>query len=128
MESGPKTFDPVSLAPPAGHYSHAVVHNGVVYISGQLPISSDGAKLTEADFATQARQCLANIAAALAAAGSRLDRLIQVRVYVTDIANWPAFDALYAQWIGEHRPARAIVPVPALHHGLLLEIEATAAA
>jgi hypothetical protein len=51
---------------------------------------------------------------------------VQVRVYVTDIALWPAFNAIYAAWAGASRPARAVVPVPMLHHGLLIEIEAVA--
>jgi 2-iminobutanoate/2-iminopropanoate deaminase len=64
---------------------------------------------------------------ALQAAGATTADLVQVRVYVTDIAHWPEFDAVYAQWIGAHRPARAVVPVPALHFGFLVEVEAVAA-
>ena len=75
---------------------------------------------------TQATQVLANVEAAFRAAGSAPERLVQVRVYITDIAHWPAFNALYARWLGEHRPARAVVPVPLLHHGFLIEVEATA--
>src|SRR5581483_9077344 len=112
------------LAPPGGHYSHAVVANGMVFISGQLPIDPAGTKLVDAPFEVQARQVLANVAHALEAAGSRVSSLVQVRVYVTDLAHWPAFDALYAAWAGDHRPARAVVPVPALHFGALIEIEA----
>ena len=51
---------------------------------------------------------------------------MQVRVYVTDIASWPAFNAIYAHWIGDARPARAVVPVPELHYGFMIEIEAVA--
>jgi len=73
---------PDTLARPGGHYSHACVANGMVYVSGQLPIGPDGTKLADAPFEAQARQVLDNVAAALAAAGSGIDRLVQVRVYV----------------------------------------------
>lgn len=116
------------LAPPGGHYSHAVVAGGFVFVAGQLPIDARGTKLTDASFAVQAEQVLANVAAALRAAGSSPQRLVQVRVYLTDIALWPEFNALYASWIGAHRPARAVVPVPQLHHGLKIEVEAVALA
>jgi 2-iminobutanoate/2-iminopropanoate deaminase len=69
---------------------------------------------------------LDNIAAALAGAGSSVSRLVQVRVYVTDIQSWPAFNALYAAWAGPARPARAVVPVPQLHYGFKIEAEAVA--
>ncbi|RAI37051.1 RidA family protein [Rhodoplanes roseus] len=119
---------PSGMAKPGGHYSHAVTAGGFVFVAGQLPIAPDGTKLNEAAFEAQARQVLDNVAAALAGAGSGIDRLVQVRVYVTDIANWPAFDALYAAWAGAARPARAVVPVPQLHYGFLVEVEATALA
>lgn len=115
-------------APPGGHYAHAVRAAGLVFVSGQLPIAPDGTRLTHAPFDEQVRCVLANVDAALAAAGSTRDRLVQVRVYVTDVAHWPAFNASYAAWIGAHRPARAVVPVPCLHHGLLIELEAVALA
>lgn len=119
---------PAGMAKPGGHYSHAVAAGGFVFVAGQLPIAPDGKKLNDAPFEAQARQVLDNVAAALEGAGSGIDRLVQVRVYVTDIANWPAFDALYAAWAGPARPARAVVPVPQLHYGFLIEVEATALA
>jgi 2-iminobutanoate/2-iminopropanoate deaminase len=119
-------IQPADLPTPGGHYSHAVCAGGLVFVAGQLPIDAAGQPLVNAPFEDQARQVLANVKAALLAAGSATDRLVQVRVYITDIAHWPAFNALYAQWIGEHRPARAVVPVPQLHFGLLIEVEAVA--
>ena len=117
---------PDTMAAPGGHYSHAVKANGFVFIAGQLPIAHDGTKFMDAPFEQQAQQTLDNIAAALKAAGSAIDRLVQVRVYVVDIALWPAFNAIYATWIGKSRPARAVVPVPQLHYGFKIEIEAVA--
>jgi len=120
--------NPDSMAVPGGHYSHAVKAGGFVFVSGQLPIARDGRRLNDAPFEEQARQVLDNVAAALIAAGSAIDRLVQVRVYVTDIGAWPAFNALYAAWAGTARPARCVVPVPQLHYGFQIEIEAVALA
>jgi 2-iminobutanoate/2-iminopropanoate deaminase len=115
---------PGTMAAPGGHYSHAVTAGGFVFVSGQLPIAPDGAKLNEAPFEEQARQVLDNDAHALAGAGSSIDRLVQVRVYVTDISCWPAFNTIYAKWAGTARPARCVVPVPQLHYGFKVEVEA----
>lgn len=119
---------PADLAPPRGHYSHAVRAGGLVFVSGELPVAPDGRLLADASFEEQSRQVLSNVAAALRAAGSSVDKLLQVRVYVTDIDQWPAFNAIYAQWCGDARPARVVVPVPVLHYGFLVEVEATALA
>jgi 2-iminobutanoate/2-iminopropanoate deaminase len=128
LSDPPRLVSPATVAPPGGHYSHAVVAGGFVFVAGQLPITPDGRRLAGEPFEVQARQVLANVQAALEAAGSSLDKLVQVRVYVTDIAHWPAFNTLYGQWLGEHRPARAVVPVPGLHFGLQVEAEAVALA
>lgn len=122
------TINPEGSAMPGGHYSHAVVAGGFVFVSGQLPIASDGSKLNEASFEKQAHQVLQNVKAALRAAGSSIDRLTQVRVYVSDINDWPAFNAIYAEWAQNARPARAVVPVPGLHFGFKIEVEAIALA
>lgn len=119
---------PPDLAAPRGHYSHAVRAAGLVFVAGELPVAADGRLLTDASFEEQARQVLANVAAALRAAGSAVDKLVQVRVYLTDLDQWPAFNAIYAQWCGDARPARAVVPVPRLHYGFQVEMEATALA
>jgi len=113
-------------APPGGHYSQTMVHNGLVYVSGQLPIAPDGAHVTGA-VETQTKQALANLEAILEAAGSSMSRVIKATVYVTDVAHWPKVNAAYAEAFGEHRPARAVVPTRDLHHGFLVEIDAIAA-
>jgi reactive intermediate/imine deaminase len=128
MTTAVRTTNPTTMAAPGGHYSHAVAGGGLVFVSGQLPIAPDGTKLATAPFEAQARQVLDNVAAALAGAGSGIDKLLQVRVYVTDIAAWPEFNAIYAEWAGAARPARAVVPVPQLHYGFKIEVEAVALA
>lgn len=117
-----------AMARPGGHYSHAAVGGGLVFIAGQLPITPEGERLTDAAFEGQATQTLANVQAALLAAGAGIDKLLQVRVYLDDIAKWPAFDRIYAQWAGPSRPARAIVPTGPLHFGFKIEVEAIALA
>ena len=124
----PTPVNPDDNAPPGGHYSHGTVANGFVFVSGQLPITRTGEKLTDASFAAQARQVLANVEAVLKAAGSGIDRLVQVRVYIDSLDHWPEFNAIYAQWAGSSRPSRAVVPTGPLHYGLKVEVEAVAVA
>lgn len=112
---------------PAGHYSQAVVHDGTVYVAGQLPITPEGRRLGDRSIEEQTEQAVRNVRAVLRAAGSDLDRLLSVTVYVADIALWDRVNAVYAAMLGDHRPARAVVPTAALHHGLLVEIQAVAA-
>lgn len=115
-----------NASPPAGHYSQAASHNGTLYISGQLPVSPDGRHNLSASFAEQAQVALDNLLAILQAAGGTPQDLVKVTVYVAGVRHWPEFDRVYAAALGEHRPARAVVPVPELHHGYLVEIEAVA--
>ena len=115
-------------APAAGgHYSQAVVHAGLVYVSGQLPINPRTGERLLGPVEEQAEQVLRNIGAILEAAGSGLDRVLKMTVYVSDIEHWSAVNAVYARVMGEHRPARAIVPVKELHYGFKIEVEAVAA-
>ncbi|CAM3132902.1 MULTISPECIES: RidA family protein [Pseudomonas] len=111
---------------PAGHYSQAISHGDTLYISGQLPVSPDGRHNLSAPFAEQAQIALHNLLAILNAAGGSPQDLVKVTVYVAGVGHWPAFDRVYAAALGDHRPARAVVPVPELHHGYLVEIEAVA--
>ncbi|MEU6763980.1 RidA family protein [Streptomyces sp. NPDC046853] len=125
--AGIATLDCAQLTSPAGHYSHVVTHRGVAYISGQLPVTPDGSRLAGEPFDVQARQVLSNLDACLATAGTSRERLLSVTVHVTDIDDWPAFDRLYADWLGASRPARAVVGARELHHGSAVEVHAIAA-
>lgn len=112
---------------PAGHYSQAIVHGGLVFVAGQLPhdVAVPGRPPGEAE--EQTERALRNVEAILEAAGSGLDLLLSVTVYVADISLWPRVNAAYARVLGAHRPARAVVPVKELHHGYLVEVQAVAA-
>jgi 2-iminobutanoate/2-iminopropanoate deaminase len=110
-----------------GHYSQAVVHDGLVYVAGQLPIDPARPDAPPGDIRAQTRQVLDNVEAILHAAGSDLSQLLQVTVYVTDLSLWAEVNEVYGARLGLHRPARAIVPVAALHRGFQVEIQAVAA-
>lgn len=112
---------------PAGHYSQAVVHRDVVYVAGQLPIDPADPESPPGDAASQTRQALGNVGRILEAAGSSLDRVLQMTLYVSDIVHWPEVNRAYAEVMGSHRPARAVVPTRDLHYGYLVEIQAVAA-
>lgn len=112
---------------PGGHYSQAVVHNGTVYVAGQLPIDPAHPEAPPGDAASQARLALENVRSILEAAGSGLDHTLQMTVYVSDIAHWGEVNRVYAEMMGGHRPARAVVPTRDLHYGYLVEIQAIAA-
>lgn len=111
---------------PAGHYSQAVVAGQSLYISGQLPIRADGAPLTDTSFEAQAAQAIQNMLEILAASGGTPERLARVTAYIVGVENWPRFNAVCAEMLLNARPARTVVPVPELHHGFLVEIDAIA--
>lgn len=112
---------------PAGHYSQAVVHGGLVFVAGQLPIDPSDPSRPPGTIEEQTERALANVAAILVAAGSGLHNVLQMTVYVSDVALWGKVNAVYSRILGEHRPARAIVPAGELRHGMLIEIQAVAA-
>ena len=110
-----------------GHYSQAIVHRGLVYVAGQLPIDPHDPDKRLADFESQARRVIENVIAIVEAAGSSRERILRATVYIADVAHWPAFNKVYAEMLGDHRPARTVVPVPHLHYGYLVEMDAIAA-
>lgn len=112
---------------PGGHYSQAIIHNGLVYVSGQLPIDPVTGEKLQGTITEQTERTLRNVEAVLKAAGSDLSRVLKMTVYIADIHQWSEVNKIYAQILGEHRPARAIVPVKELHYGFLIEIDAIAA-
>lgn len=112
---------------PGGHYSQAVVYNGLVFVAGQLAIDPKTGERLTGSIEEQTEQCLNNISAILQAAGSGLSRVLKMTIYISDIELWGAVNSVYARVMAEHRPARAVVPVKDLHYGFKIEIEAVAA-
>lgn len=111
---------------PAGHYSQAMRSGDDLYISGQLPIRADKAPLRDMGFETQARQAIANMLAILKAAGGQPVDLCRVTAYIVGVENWPEFNRIYSDMLGDARPARTVVAVPQLHYGFLVEVDAIA--
>lgn len=112
---------------PGGHYSQAIVHDGLVFVAGQLAFVPGQKEHRPGTAAEQTEQAMRNLEAILEAAGSGLHKLVQVTIYVSDISMWGDVNAAYARIMGSHRPARAIVPVNELHYGYGIEIQAIAA-
>ena len=112
---------------PGGHYSQAVIHNGLIYVAGQLPIDPKTGEKSLGSIEEQAEQTLNNVRAILQAAGSDFNRVLKMTVYISDAESWGKFNEVYARIMGDHRPARSVVPVKELRHGFRIEIEAIAA-
>lgn len=112
---------------PGGHYSQAMIHHDLVFVSGQLPIvPGTGEKLAGEAIDVQARQAIANMEEVLLAAGSSLDRVLKCTIFISDMSFWPEVNRVYAECFGTHQPARSVVPVKDLHYGLSIEIECVA--
>jgi len=117
----------IDASQPAGHYSQAIEHLGLIYVSGQLPINPKSAEKHVGNIEEQTEQALANLEAILRKANSGKNQVLKVTVYISDIALWDRVNSVYARFFGDHRPARAIVPTRELHFGFQIEIEAIAA-
>lgn len=112
---------------PAGHYSQGIIAGNIVFVAGMVPIvPGTGEKIT-GSIEEQTLRVLNNIKGVVEAAGSGLNRVVKVTVYVSDISLWDSVNRVYASFFGDHKPARAIVPVKDLHHGFKVEMDAIAA-
>jgi len=113
--------------PPKGHYSPAVVHNGLIFVSGQLPRNAETGAVETGSIEAQTELALRNVERVLLATGSDLNNVLQVTIYVSEMELWDQVNEIYARVFGAHKPARAIVPVKDLHFGTKIEIQAIAA-
>ena len=113
---------------PKGNYSQAVRIGDLLFISGQLPLDSEG-RLVAGTVAAQAEQALSNIRAIVEAAGGTIAHLVQCTIYVSDITHWAEVDKVYGTFMSGVRvlPARAVIPVKEMHYGAGIEIHAIAA-
>lgn len=110
-----------------GHYVPGIKHQGVLYISGQLSIDPETGLVPEGGVKAQARQALDNLNMVLTEAGVDKKDVLHCRVYLPDVAYWPELNQVYAEFFGEHKPARVVVPTNTLYNGCLVEVEAIAA-
>ena len=109
-----------------GPYSQAMVHDGLVYLSGQIGLDPATGKLVGGEMAVQAQQVMRNLTAVLEAAGATRSDIIKVNIYLTDMDDFQALNGLYAEWLDGHRPARATVAVAALPLGARVEMDVIA--
>ncbi|HEV3157224.1 MAG TPA: RidA family protein [Candidatus Baltobacteraceae bacterium] len=111
---------------PAGHYSQAVVANGFVFVSGLLPIVPNSNRRIPEGIRAQAEQTFANLSAVLKGAESGIEQLVSVQVFIPDITVWGEINEVYRGLLGEHKPARTVVPCGSLRDGALIEVNAVA--
>ena len=112
------------LPAPAGHYSQAVASGSLVFLSGILPARDSVGP--DAGFAAQCASVFDQCEKVLRAAGCGFQDVVQCTAYIVGVENWPEFNGLYAGVFGKHKPARAVVPVPGLHYGFLVEVQLVA--
>ncbi len=112
---------------PAGHYSQGILHAGLVYVAGQLGKDAARPDSPPGTVEEQTERALRNVEAVLVAAGSDLAHVLQMTVYVSDASFWGRVNDVVARVLGDHRPARAVVPVNEFRGGWQVEIQAIAA-
>lgn len=108
-----------------GHYSPVIEHNGILYLSGQIPTDPVTGKVPDS-IEEQTKLVLSKIEFLLKESGSSLNKVLQVRIFLTDIDLWDQVNRVYADFFGNHKPARCVIPAGKLHYGSLLEVEAVA--
>lgn len=116
-----------SVPTAVGPYSQAVESGDFLFCSGQIPIDPATGKIEATDVEGQTRQVLANITALLTSQNLTLSHVVKATVFLTDMADFPKVNPLYAAAFGDHKPARSTVQVAALPLGALIEIEVIAA-
>ena len=111
-----------------GPYSQAIRANGFIFCSGQIPIDPAAGAVTATTAADQARQAITNLQKVLEAAGSGLDKVVKTTVFLSDMGDFAAVNAVYAELFGDTKPARSCVQAARLPKDVKIEIEAIAVA
>ncbi|QBR12669.1 RidA family protein [Sphingobacterium sp. CZ-2] len=106
-----------------GHYSTAIVSNHLLFVSGQLPISKEGKDYENAEFEEQFNVVFHNLEDILLASSTNFQKVVKVTTYLSDVQYWKQFNALFADFIGKHKPVRTVIIVPELPQGYKLEVE-----
>lgn len=101
---------------PRGHYSQAIVHNGLVYVSGQLGINPYTQSTEVGTIKDQTENILMSISSILIAANSHLSKTLKITIYLSDINDWEAVNCIYARFFGDHKPARVVIPTSSKFH------------
>lgn len=108
-----------------GPYSQAVIANGLLYTSGQIPLRADGT-IVEGGIEDQTKQVFANLKAVLEEAGTDLSKVVKTTVFLKDLSTFTDFNGIYEEFFNEHKPARSCVEVAKLPKDVLVEIECIA--
>lgn len=108
------------------HYSPAVVHENIIYVSGQLPLKKGEQVPSSDNIEDQTMIVLEKMKTILEASNSSIDKVLRTTIYISDINYWDRVNAVYAKFFGDHRPARTIVPTKTLHYCCLIELDAIA--
>lgn len=111
-----------------GPYSQAVLHNGFLFVSGQLPLDPSSGNISGENSAEQARQCLENLKAIVEASGAEMTNVVKTTVLLTDLTAFASVNDVYGAYFSDPYPARATYQVAALPRGAFVEIEAVVAA
>jgi len=106
-----------------GPYSQAVRSGNLLFLSGQIPLDPKSGNLIEGDFSSQARRVFDNLRAVLRASGADFRNVMRATVYLTDLANFQVLNSIYAEYFGDHKPARSTVGVAQLPRGAAVEID-----
>ncbi|MFW5489641.1 MAG: Rid family detoxifying hydrolase [Desulfovibrio sp.] len=119
-------FVSTETAPKAvGPYSQGTIEKNVIFTSGQLPIDPETGVLVQGDIQKATLQSLKNVLSVVEAGGGSLEDIAKITVFVTNMKNFPAINAVYSDFFGDHKPARSLVQVAELPLGGEIEIEAT---
>jgi 2-iminobutanoate/2-iminopropanoate deaminase len=119
-------LQPKNAPKTVGPYSIAIKSNGFIFISGQLPIIPETGEMIKGDIKKATLVILKNIKTILEESGSSLEKIVKVNVYMLDISKFNEFNEIYAEFLGNHRPARAVIQVSGLPKNSDIEIEAIA--
>jgi reactive intermediate/imine deaminase len=121
----PRQIVATASAPKAiGPYSQAVRHGNTVYFSGQIPLDPASGELVGGDITAQTRRVFENLQAVCGAAGGSLAQIVRVGIYLTDLANFAAVNAVMAEYCNEPYPARSTIGVASLPRGAQVEVDA----
>jgi len=106
-----------------GAYSQAILNKGLLYTSGQIGLIPASGKMVADDVASQAKQVVSNLSAVIEGAGGQLNQIIKVTIFLEDMNDFPVVNQIYADWLGDHRPARSTVAVAALPLAAKVEMD-----
>ena len=120
-----KIIDTPKMPKANGYYSQCIEHNGILYLSGQLPVDQK-TKSIPSSIEEQTDLVLKNVENILLEAGSSKNQILQVRVYISNIELWDKVNERYSHFFQNHKPTRCIIPTRELHFGCLIEVEITA--